>query len=245
MGFVSDLRVLYHLTFTRARGQTHGERLESFYRSQAGDYDAFRCSLLHGREEMIQGLEFPDRPGGPRMLDVGGGTGINAEFLGDRLQQLQSLHIVDLCPSLLAVAQERARKQGWDHVHTVLADATTLAGPPEQVDLATFSYSLTMIPDWFRAIDRAYELLQPGGMIGVVDFYVSRKWPAPGMRRHRAWQRWFWPTWFSWDNVFLSSEHLPYLQSRFRTVRLEERSGRVPYLLGLKVPYYIFHGRKE
>ena len=44
--------------------------------------------------------------------------------------------------------------------------------------------------------------------------------------------------------LFLSPDHVPYLQSRFRTVRLEERLGRVPYLFGMKAPYYIFIGRK-
>ena len=52
------------------------------------------------------------------------------------------------------------------------------------MDVVTFSYSLTMIPNWFQALERAYAALKPGGMIGVVDFYISRKWPAPGMRRH-------------------------------------------------------------
>jgi S-adenosylmethionine-diacylgycerolhomoserine-N-methlytransferase len=101
-----------------------------------------------------------------------------------------------------------------------------------------------MIPSWFQAIDRAYELLRPGGMIGVTDFYISRKWPAPDMKRHSAFQRCFWPYWFGQDNVFVSPDHVPYLQSRFRTVRLEERLGKVPYLFGLKAPYYIFLGRK-
>jgi hypothetical protein len=35
------------------------------------------------------------------------------------------------------------------------------------------------------------------------------------------------------------------LQAHFEAVRVEERRGRVPYLLGLKAPYYIFVGRKR
>src|SRR5207302_6346178 len=113
MGLASDLRVLYNLAFTRVRGATHGERLEAFYRAQAGDYDAFRRRLLHGREEMTAALEIPE---GGRMLDVGGGTGYNAELLGDRLDRLESLTVVDLCPSLLAAAEERVRRHGWANV---------------------------------------------------------------------------------------------------------------------------------
>ena len=240
MSLGSDLRVLYNLAFTRVRGATHGERLESFYRAQAGDYDAFRRRLLHGREEMMASLEIPEAG---RMLDIGGGTGYNAELLGDRLARLQRLSIVDLCPSLLAAAEERIRRHGWANVGTVLADATAYEPDDGPVDVVTFSYSLTMIPGWFQALERAHAALKPGGMIGVVDFYISRKWPAAGMKRYSNFQRFFWPTWFGHDNVFLSPDHLPWLQSRFQTVKLEERLGKVPYL-PLKAPYYIFLGRK-
>jgi S-adenosylmethionine-diacylgycerolhomoserine-N-methlytransferase len=62
--------------------------------------------------------------------------------------------------------------------------------------------------------------------------------------KHSALARFFWPTWFGHDNVFLSPDHVPYLQGRFKTVRLDERRGKVPYLFGMKAPYYIFIGRK-
>jgi len=241
MNLLADLRTLYHLAFARPRGDDPAGRLEAFYRHQADGYDDFRRRLLHGREEMMRRLELPE---GARLLDLGGGTGSNLEYLADRWDQLGSAEVVDLCPALLRVASARVARRGWDKVALVLGDASTYKPPGGPVDVITFSYSLTMIPDWFKAVDRAHELLRPGGMGGVADFYVARKWPAPGLRRHTAWQRWFWPWWFSWDNVFLSPDILPYLQSRFRTVCLEERQGRIPYLPGVKVPYYIFLGRR-
>jgi S-adenosylmethionine-diacylgycerolhomoserine-N-methlytransferase len=242
MGFASDLSVLYHLTCTRVRGDNHGARLEAFYSKQMAAYDDFRKRLLHGREEMMTALAVPD---GGRLLDMGGGTGSNLEALGDRLSLLADVRIVDLCASLLQVAEDRIRRHGWTNVRTVQGNATTYDPGAGPVDLVTFSYSLTMIPSWVAAIDRAYTLLKPGGVIGVADFYVAHKWPAPGLRRHSALQRSFWPAWFGLDNVFLSADHLPYLQERFQTLRLEERLGRVPYLLGLKAPYYIFLGIKS
>lgn len=241
MGIASDLRTLYSLAFKRVRGGTHQERLESFYGHQADGYDDFRKRLLHGREEMMRSLEIPE---GGHLLDMGGGTGSNVEALGDRLGRLGGVTVVDLCPSLVETAKKRVEERGWANVTTALADVTTY-DPGVKVDAVTFSYSLTMIPDWFRAMERAYELLKPGGVIGVVDFYVSRKWPAEGRRRHWALTRWFWPTWFGFDNVFPSPDHLPWLTSRFETLKLEERSGRVPYLFGMKAPYYIFIGRKR
>jgi S-adenosylmethionine-diacylgycerolhomoserine-N-methlytransferase len=241
MGLVSDLRTIYHLTFSRVRGGSHAERLEAFYRHQAPGYDDFRRRLLHGREELMASLDLP--PGG-RLLDMGGGTGANLEFLdAQRRGSLGRITIVDLCPSLLAAAQERIARNNWDNVDTELADAMKYAtdGPVQGI---TFSYSLTMIPNWFGALERAYELLEPGGIIGVVDFYIARKWPEPGMKRHGIFWRYFWPTWFGFDNVFLSPDHLPWLLGRFEKVKLEERLGSVPYMIGLRAPYYVFVGRK-
>ena len=49
--WISEARVLYNLAVKPVTGDTHKERLESFYGDQAGDYDAFRKRLLTGREE--------------------------------------------------------------------------------------------------------------------------------------------------------------------------------------------------
>ena len=240
MSLVSDLRILYRLTCTRVRGESHQDRLEAFYRHQAAGYDDFRKRLLHGREEMMRALEIP--PGGT-LLDMCGGTGANIEQLADRLPGLGRVTVVDLCPSLLETARRRIAERGWANVDTALADVTTYQAEGA-VDAITFSYSLTMIPDWFGALEQAYRLLKPGGTIGVVDFYVSRKWPAPGLRRHGKFTRTFWPAWFGMDNVYPSPDHLPWLQGRFETIRVEESAGKVPYMLGMKAPYYTFVGRK-
>ena len=126
--------------------------------------------------------------------------------------------MVDLAPSLLAVAQERIRQHHWANVETAVADATTFRPAEGPADVVTFSYSLTMIPDWFAALDNAWSLLRPGGLIGVVDFYVLRQFPPTGLTRHAWWTRTFWPLWFARDNVHLSPDHLPWLQRRFERV---------------------------
>jgi len=241
MSLASDLRILWALAVGGRGGANHAERLEAFYGRQAGDYDDFRRRLLHGREEMLAALALP---AGGTLLDLGGGTGSNLVALGERRAQLQRITLVDLAPSLLRVADQRIRDQGWDNVETVAADATTFAPPAGPVDGVTFSYALTMIPDWFKAIERAYDNLKPGGLIGVVDFYVARKWPDAALRRQSWWRRTFWPIWFGWDNVYPSPDHLPFLRGKFETVLLKEAAGKVPYLLGLQAPYYIFVGRK-
>ena len=240
MSFLSDLKILYHLTLNPIRGRTHSERLESFYGRQAHGYDEFRKRLLRGRQELWNAL--PVQEGGV-CVDMGGGTGANLEFLGDRLRNFSKVYLVDLSPSLLKVAQERIAANGWTNVVTVEADATTFA-PAEPVDLVTFSYSLSMIPDWFAAIDQAQKLLRPGGKIGVVDFYVSRKYPETGRRKHSWLTQAFWPVWFRMDNVYPSPDHVPYLHRHFVPELLREERAKVPYLPLSRVPYYIFVGTK-
>lgn len=240
MSFSSDLKILWHMAVSPIRGKTHSERLESFYGKQAEGYDDFRRRLLQGRREMWDALPIKE---GDRAVDMGGGTGANLEFLGDRINKLQQLQLVDLSGSLLKVAQERIKARGWANVSTVETDATTWM-PEQPVDLVTFSYSLTMIPDWFAAIDQAYKMLKPGGLIGVVDFYVSRKYPDTGRAKHSWLTSTFWPNWFRFDNVFPSPDHLPYLSRHFTPVQVSEHRARIPYMPCSRVPYYIFIGRK-
>lgn len=152
--------------------------------------------------------------------------------------------MVDLCPSLLQVARQRIAAHEWTNVTLVAEDVTTFKPPEASVDVVTFSYSLTMIPDWFAALEQAWQLLRPGGIIGVVDFYMSRKYPARGRLRHGWLTRTFWPIWFGFDNVFPSSDHVPYLHRCFEALHFSEHKAPMPYLVGVRVPYYLFIGRK-
>ena len=240
-GFFNDLRILWHLVVSRATGNTHEERLESFYKGQAGGYDSFRRRLLHGREDLFQQL--PAVEGGVWM-DLGSGTVENAERWGERLSAFKQAYLVDLSSSLLKVADQRIQDRGWQNVSTVHADATQFVPPEGAVDVVTMSYSLTMIPDWFAAVEHAYRVLKPGGVLGVVDFFVARKYPAEGLVKHPWSTRTFWPTWFASDNVFLNPDHIPFLQSKFETVELSQRRGKVPYLPFIRAPHYVYIGRK-
>lgn len=67
-----QLRVLYHMLLSPVRGDSHQDRLESFYKHQATGYDAFRKKLLHGREYIA--TETPKFQKGI-WVDMGGGTG--------------------------------------------------------------------------------------------------------------------------------------------------------------------------
>ena len=241
MAIWSDLRVLYHMALKPVRGKSHADRLESFYAGQAESYDDFRRRLLKGREELWRELELPEDG---VWVDMGGGTGSNLEYVGEKLSRLRKVYIVDLSPSLLRVARQRIESRGWNNVEAVEADATRFRPPEGHCDLVTFSYSLTMIPDWFAALEHVHDILQPGGQIGAVDFFVARKHVSVGMTKQGWLTRTGWPIWFASDNVFLSPDHVPYLHSHFEPIAFHEHRGKVPYVPFFRVPYYTFVGRK-
>ncbi len=224
----AEIRVLWQLLRGMRGGGAHAERLEAFYGPQAGHYDSFRERLLPGRGELADWLA---PAAGEHLVELGAGTGRNPEFLGQRLQTLGSLTLVDLCPSLLEIA--RQRWAGTANVRVVEADACRWQ-PPEAVDAVTIAYALTMIPDWRSAIDNAVAMLRPGGRLAVVDFTLH---PQQSLLA-----RSFWRAWFGHDGVRLNGEHLDCLRRALPQHEVRECRTPVPYLPGLTVPYYLFLG---
>jgi len=86
-------------------------------------------------------------------------------------------------------------------------------------------------------------MLAPGGLLGVVDFYVSDARPPIGMACHGPLARGFWPWWFGHDGVRLTSAPLASLIALLDTAHLYEGLAAVPYLPALRVPYFIYVGR--
>lgn len=233
----TDARTLWQLLRGQQGHGSHADRLQAFYGPQVARYDNFRERLLQGRRELVGTLPTPS---GARLVELGAGTGRNLDFFGERLAYLAHVALVDLCPALLEHA--RVRTRGLSNVSVVEADVVHWQ-PDEPVDVVMFSYSLTMVPDWRRAIDNAVRMLRPGGVLGVVDFFLSYPDGGPGRAWHGSLARAFWRRWFGHDGVRLNPHHLAHLMDRLPNHELWEGQAAVPYLPGLKVPYYRFVGR--
>eukprot|EP00286_Rhodomonas_abbreviata_P020206 CAMPEP_0181300056 /NCGR_PEP_ID=MMETSP1101-20121128/6680_1 /TAXON_ID=46948 /ORGANISM="Rhodomonas abbreviata, Strain Caron Lab Isolate" /LENGTH=697 /DNA_ID=CAMNT_0023405255 /DNA_START=52 /DNA_END=2145 /DNA_ORIENTATION=+ len=162
----------------------HGSKIEAFYQSQKDDYDAFRESFLHARPVLAECLPLKSQPGKMVWVDVGGGTARNLEFFSPKtLQEMFSkIVVVDISPSLLEVARSRVEKAGLsDIVECVCVDFIDANAIKDKlpkagtVDIVTFSYSLSMIPDKAGALKSAVSLLKPKGegVLGVADFFFG------------------------------------------------------------------------
>ena len=123
-------------------------------------------------------------------------------------------------------------------MRVIAADATHYR-PELPADCVYFSYALTMIPQWRHALDNALAMLKPGGLLGVVDFDLPR---GDGLADRCT--RGFWRRWFAHDGVHLDHAHVERLQTLTEPMVLEQSAAALPYLPLLRMPYYVYVGRK-
>ncbi|KAI0546465.1 hypothetical protein F4679DRAFT_410210 [Xylaria curta] len=111
------------------------DALESFYKAQAGAYDATRKGLLRGREDMLalaaaqltlKTKRVNSNTTKKIWVDIGGGTGWNIEAMSQFVDVptfFDSVYLVDFSPSLCEVARKRFARLGWTNVKIVCQDA--------------------------------------------------------------------------------------------------------------------------
>lgn len=232
-----DLPVLWRLLKGKPRRASAADSLDAFYGPQAEAYDRFRERLLSGRREFMQSL--PLKPGNT-VLDLGAGTGGHWSYVPEQISGLAHLELVDLCEPLLAVARRRFQNQG--NVRVTFGDAERYAAG-QKFDVVLFSYSLSMMTGWRGALETARRHLAPGGTLAVIDFCTLPPNAPEGARPLSAWDRHFWPRWFKHDGVYLDPEVLPSLMRGATTTRLVQEKSRIPYLAGLRAPWFIWMGR--
>lgn len=163
----------------------HAALMDSVYRGQRHIYDVTRKYYLFGRDTLIDGLAA--RPG-MRVLEIACGTGrnlakIKAKWPGVRLYGL------DISEEMLKNARRTLGPQAR------LGPGDACAFSPAELfgeeiagfDRIVLSYSLSMIPDWERALDHAASHLAPGGEVHVVDFGDLAGLPGPLEKGLHAW----------------------------------------------------------
>lgn len=248
MGVLSYLSTVYNIvTGFLHTSNDHKERLNAFYGCQASQYDEFRKNFLWGRTPLITMCEaaLTGKEDSLVWIDMGGGTAYNVEIMSKviPLERFKKIYIVDLCDKLCEEAQKKKDAYGWTNVEIVCDDACTVA-IPEKADLITFSYSLSMIPPFHKAVDHANALLKNDGIIGIADFYVSERFDKPD-RQMSVVSRQFWRGFFDLDNVQLGPERRAYVEHVFDTVHDFNAYGSIPLLRFLYAPYYVMIGKKR
>ncbi|HEX9167826.1 MAG TPA: methyltransferase domain-containing protein [Roseiarcus sp.] len=164
--------------------------MDRMYRRQRHIYDLSRKFYLLGRDKAIARLD----PGpGESVLEIGCGTGRNLVKMARAYPEAR-LYGLDVSREMLAsAAAALARTTLSARVALGRGDATSfdpqaLFGQA-QFDRILISYALSMIPPWRDALERALDVLAPGGSLHCVDFGPGAGLPGPfrtGLRRWLA-----------------------------------------------------------
>lgn len=171
---------------------THAAKMNAMYRRQRYIYDLSRKYFLFGRDTLLARL--PVRPG-MRVAEIGCGTARNLVILASRHPQAW-FYGADISTEMLTSARANIRRRRLVNITVAVAAAESLDyrmtfGLAEPFDIAFFSYSLSMIPDWRTALATALDNLRPGGWLGVVDFWDQKGLPTWFEKLLGAWVRRF------------------------------------------------------
>ena len=170
----------------------HAQLMDGIYRRQRHVYDATRKYYLLGRDRLVAGLDVP--PGGA-VLELGCGTGRNLLFAARRFPQAR-LYGLDISEAMLETARQNLRYELREE-RVVLAAGDATSFDAEQLfgrakfDRVYFSYALSMIPDWEKALSMAVDCIAIGGSLHIVDFGAQEKLPRWFRAALRAWLRRF------------------------------------------------------
>jgi S-adenosylmethionine-diacylgycerolhomoserine-N-methlytransferase len=144
--------------------------MDRMYAWQTGIYDFTRRPYLLGRDQLIDSLAPPT---GGRVLEIGCGTGRNLINAARRWPNATYFGL-DVSAVMLQKAKKEIVRAELDGVIRVTqADAVTFPkmlfgeAPFQRI---YFSYTLSMIPEWTKALERAADAIPPGGSLLVADF---------------------------------------------------------------------------
>ena len=162
-------------------------RMDRMYAWQTGIYDITRRPYLLGRDRLIESLAPPNES---RVLEIGCGTGRNLIHAARRWPKARFFGF-DVSPVMLAKAREAISGADLESaIRITQADAVnfpTMLFGEEPFHRIYFSYTLSMIPDWIAALERAADTLPPGGSLLIADFGDQRDLPAWSRFLLRRW----------------------------------------------------------
>lgn len=138
------------------------------YENLASVYDLIFGPTLHpGR---VQALRRMGIKAGDRVLEVGVGTGINA----DMYPRDCSVTGIDLSSSMLEKARDRVARKGLRNVRLLQMDATNLKFADDSFDIVYAPYVISVVPDPVAVAREMGRVCRPGGRIVILNHFRSR-----------------------------------------------------------------------
>ncbi|KAB2863157.1 MAG: methyltransferase domain-containing protein [Bauldia sp.] len=171
-----------------AAGDVAAGLMDRIYRRQRHIYDATRKFFLLGRDHLIERLEPP--PGG-LVLEIGCGTGRNLVQAARRYPTVGFFGL-DVSQEMLTTATANIVGAGLaGRIALARGDATAFDPAAlfgrRRFDRVFFSYSLSMMPEWRRALSGALACVERDGRLLLVDFGGQERLPAAFRSLLLAW----------------------------------------------------------
>jgi ubiquinone/menaquinone biosynthesis C-methylase UbiE len=114
---------------------------------------------------------------GDRILDVAAGTGKQTLAAARRVGPTGSVLATDISASMLAVAADVVRQEGWSNVETLVADAQRLDLAPNSFDAAISRFGVMLIPAHQEALSAIRHALKPGGTLAAMVWSTAKRNP--------------------------------------------------------------------
>jgi len=196
----------------------HTELMDSVYRRQRHVYDFTRKYYLLGRDDLIGRLAV--KPG-DIVVEIGCGTGRNLVKMARRYDGVRFCGL-DASREMLKSAEKAIARAGFSDriqlAHGLAEDLSpAMFGLETPFDVAVFSYSLSMIPDWKQAFRRAGAAVGDG-RVHIVDFGDLRGLGTVAASILRFWLRLFHVT--PRDEILRKIESLQHLGEQSTSLRI-------------------------
>lgn len=150
----------------------HNKRQAAFYERVAGSFDRSVWSMGNrdNRNHAAKARALADAldlASGPRVLEVGSGTGLHARWI---LTNTPAVYTgVDLSPPMTRLAAERIAREAPRPGALTVGDALRLPFPDGAFDAAFASGTVHHVPDPAASIRELVRVVRPGGRVAALE----------------------------------------------------------------------------
>ena len=147
-----------------------------WYDAIAPFYDLFTSAIYRrARAHLVTRLNLQ---GGERILVLACGTGQSFDAIVNRTGPQGKITGLDYSAAMLSRARKRIEKNQWTNIKLIQADARSM-GPDlflqhniaPHFDAVVAGLAFSVLPGWKQVMQAAVNLLNPGGKMGILDWY--------------------------------------------------------------------------